>query len=279
MRDTVVLGGKLYRIPHQNKRDSYGPIQPYANKVRWIKTDAHKRVPDHKKPSWENKIEKRQYLNIHSLSTFARILVWLLSETKVKREVFMMVSSFNTMYKKNGSLFLIQYLKEATRLTMKAISGNPEECKTFPRVATRRGLPLIIPGPLRIRIESKCVRSIQLVLSLLTVYRILKAPGELKLSTITDLFSGERKIFTKLELESALQRLGCFKAPKLADDAYLLPSIKAGPNFPIAALGASIDAYAFAKDPELLKNFEVISEQTGKELFKLLQSEIENLPN
>jgi hypothetical protein len=86
------------------------------------------------------------------------------------------------------------YLKEAHRLIMKALAGDPQCCEPPLRVATRRGLPLIIPGGLRTLMEisnkHEASRVIRLVLSIITVYRVMRARPLLKLSTITDPFKG-----------------------------------------------------------------------------------------
>jgi hypothetical protein len=55
----------------------------------------------------------------------------------------------------NGSTFSVKYLKEAFRLTTKTLAGEHPRSSYEPRVATRRGLPLIIPGSLRLKIEGK----------------------------------------------------------------------------------------------------------------------------
>jgi len=142
---------------------------------------------------WNKKGLRLPKFNLNKLSNFTRILLWLLSENDMKRFIFQMVSTFHTINKNSGTLFLVGYLKESHRLVMKQVSGNPEECSTTPRVATRRGLPLIIPGKLRLRIEAKDAQMITLVLSILTVYRIIQVPGVLKLNTITDGFTGSSK--------------------------------------------------------------------------------------
>lgn len=57
-------------------------------------------------------------------------------------------------------------------------------------MASRRGLPLIIPGPLRLLMETGDSRCIRVVLTLLSIFRIFKFPSEPKLATITDPFKG-----------------------------------------------------------------------------------------
>jgi len=187
-----------------------------------------------------------------------------------------MISSFHVLNKESGTSFLVGYLKESHRLMMKAVSGKPEECSTTPRVATRRGLPLIIPGALRLRIEAKETSIITLVLSILTIYRILHVPGVLKLNTITDKFSGILPTIPKVFIQTGLKRLRCY-GYALIPSKELLSTVKAGPNSKIAVQGLTLDAYAFRENPWLLEKFEAVSRHTGPEIFDLLKSEISNL--
>lgn len=95
-----------------------------------------------------------------------------------------------SLWRQSGASFTVMYLKEAHRLVMKAVGGEPSVSLQEPRVATRRGLPLIIPGELRLRIEEGVPGVVRAVLSLLTVYRIMKTYPRPKLETITAPFTG-----------------------------------------------------------------------------------------
>jgi hypothetical protein len=112
------------------------------------------------------------------------------------------------------------YLKESHRLIMKALAGKPQCCEPPLRVATRRGLPLIIPGRLRILMENKNENSrvIKLVLSLITVYKVIKAPPKLDLSTITSPFKGISPRVLMEELKFLHEsRFSGFQPPKPQD--------------------------------------------------------------
>jgi len=52
------------------------------------------------------------------------------------------------------------------------------------------GLPRIIPGSLRARFRAGDPRAIRVVFTVLSVFRIIRVPGTLKLNTITDPFKG-----------------------------------------------------------------------------------------
>lgn len=95
---------------------------------------------------------------------------------------------------------MVQYLKESHRLTLHTLSGHPQVCSTFPRVATRHGFPLIIPGSLRKQMFVRNVPCVQLVLSVLAVYRIIRVPPILRLNTITDVFTGMTETLLPFEV-------------------------------------------------------------------------------
>lgn len=175
---------------------------------------------------------------------------------------------------------------------MKALSGKPEECsKDGPRVATRRGLPLIIPGDLRLRMEAKDPDIIRLVLSMLTVYRVLKTKAITKINTITDKFSGLCDNLPVAEVEFVLQHwfnipdviptswwIYRMKGWKLLHGNGLLPLNSVGPNNRISLRGAMMDAIAFQKYPQLLENLKTIAKSTNSRLIELLDSEIKFIP-
>lgn len=99
----------------------------------------------------------------------------------------------------SGSTLTVQYLKSAKLLLDHYISGNPTRIKGLPgsvRVASSHGLPLIIPKVLRFEIQSINPSVIKVVQGILSVFRVLPAKPELKLSSITDEFSG---LTTKLK--------------------------------------------------------------------------------
>jgi hypothetical protein len=98
----------------------------------------------------------------------------------------------------NGPTFTVLYLKEAHRLMSKTLGGESVRSSNEPRVASRRGLPLIIPGYLRLQIEAKEISVIRLVFTILTVYRVIPAYPKLKLGTITSPFSGLVKTLPEL---------------------------------------------------------------------------------
>lgn len=111
-----------------------------------------------------------------------------------------------------------------------------------PRVSIRRGLPLIIPGSLRLLIERRDPLIIKGVLTILSAYRILPALPVLKLETITSPFTG--RYSTSPEIVSVMEILRPF-LPKekvnivgdkslISPATNILPITSSGPNTKIS---------------------------------------------
>lgn len=195
------------------------------------------------RPEHENSgVQKKQFFSLKNLSNVGRLLLWLLSTKECRTHVFSMISAFHTMAKKNGTVFLVQYLKESHRLTLKALSGSPEKCITSPRVATRAGIPLIIPPYLRYGLYRRDKVIVQLVLTLLNFYRVIKIKASLKINTITDKFGGLSPELPILEVKEAIKVLRLKYNFVINSNADLIPSVSAGPNSRISILGVTIDA-------------------------------------
>lgn len=115
------------------------------------------------------------------------------------------------------------------------------------RVSSRRGLPLIIPGPLRLQMEAGDSCAIRSVLTILSLYRVIKYPGNLKLQTITDPFKGVSESLPPMELAVVWKRLSPYIGSKVRFQISSEPLLllrTAGPNYKRSILGASLDAFA-----------------------------------
>lgn len=103
-----------------------------------------------------------------------------------------------TMWKRHGVTFTIQWLKGSSVAIQKCLGKDilpslrvltPE----LPLNGLSRGLPRVIPVQDRVRIRAGHVPTIRFWLGLFNLYRVLKAPGVLKLNTITGGFTGDRE--------------------------------------------------------------------------------------
>lgn len=153
------------------------------------------------------------------------------------------------LQKKSGNTFLVQYLKEGHRLLSKTLAGE-KPVNGSPRVSTRRGLPLIIPGPLRLLIEKRDSRIIRVVLTILCIYRTIICFPNLKLNTITDPFSGvfttlpEVPIIVRTLLHVADNSKGLGKSLLSSKGDELLVLSSSGPNVKVQIFGYAYDAIA-----------------------------------
>jgi hypothetical protein len=160
---------------------------------------------------------------------------------------------------------------------MKAVAGDFDTCNASVRVASRRGLPLVIPGAIRLLIESGDVGVTRITLTILSLYRVIKCDPVEKVNTITDPFKGLYKTLPLPEIMQVLSGLP-YKDVKLRPNAKLLHSTKSGPNFNVSSLGATLDAYCFHEHYEYLQEkLEDVCKLTGPLLMTLLRKEFSNL--
>jgi len=100
------------------------------------------------------------------------------------------------------------------------------------------GLPSILPGPLRLLMRKMDLLTFRGVLTLLSVYRVMKIPVLLKLETITAPFKGQSDLLPQYELIKATREI----TSKILVDKFslaldVLQLGSAGPNYSISALG------------------------------------------
>jgi hypothetical protein len=98
--------------------------------------------------------------------------------------------------RRHGSEYVVKYLKLSQLAIQKCIAGEKissmrelEPNLSFPRMANS-GLPGAIPLSDRRAIMNKSTTIIRFWLTLYSLYRIVKVPGKIKLSTITDPYTG-----------------------------------------------------------------------------------------
>lgn len=116
-------------------------------------------------------------------------------------------------------------------LTQKYISGEKVRVTETLPFSLVGGLPRIIPGPFRKLIREGDQNVIRLVLTALSLFRILRCPGNLKLETITKPFTGLSEELPSYELSRVLRSM--FGRPSSLSDldqpTHLFIN-KAGPN-------------------------------------------------
>lgn len=122
------------------------------------------------------------------------------------------------------------------------------------------GLPRIIPAQCRALIRKGDVREIRFWLGLFNLYRVLKIPGELKISTITSAFTGNEAYLNYLMMIaskpyglmfSRLQGFERIVKMDLSPRKFVL-SMAASPSSKVSALGILSDIYLLNKyQPDL----------------------------
>jgi len=147
---------------------------------------------------------------------------------------------------KNGKKFTVSYLKESVRIYQHYLAGRPVYLSKDLPIGLSGGLPTIIPGSLRLEIKRGNRNVIRCVFTLLSVYRVMKVAGTLKLETITAPFKGQFYSLPLGQLRSSILQLlqiGSMKTRKLRD-IELRFSGSAGPNHKVATLGLFLDVAA-----------------------------------
>lgn len=115
------------------------------------------------------------------------------------------------------------------------------------------GLPRLIPAPQRAAIRRGDKREIRFWLGLFNLYRILKVPGDLKISTITSPFSGNilamSKYFeavAKRNYFAALDGYKNIRTMRLTPDTFIL-SRSASPSAKVSCTGILTDVHLLNK--------------------------------
>lgn len=195
---------------------------------------------------------------------FFKVSVWLLgfNNTKLHPSFLKLATRIQNLKRCSGTTLAVQYLKECLRLCQKTLGGEVTRSNQEPRVAIRRGLPLIIPGDLRLLMESKDARVIKLVLTGLSVFRVMPAAPKLKLGTITAPHTGLVKTLPEVALvmpwaETFITSHAYFRPKRsiFTVGRQLLTLTTAGPNSKIQLVGYPVDAKAFAENPTILGHF------------------------
>jgi hypothetical protein len=156
------------------------------------------------------------------------------------------------LWNRNGSLFLTQYLSECVRAVI-CWAGSESFVSNKVRVKlSSAGLPVIIPASLRVRMYQMKRSSTEgwlitkVVLTVLSVYRVIGCPPNLKLGTITDPFTGVTRSLPLAELRRAMTSL---KLRKLKSPNLMNISESSGPNHPRATWSCAADALALMRYP------------------------------
>nr|UOL49052.1 MAG: putative RNA-dependent RNA polymerase [Mitoviridae sp.] len=191
------------------------------------------------------------------LRVFMMLPVWLMGLRVIWKDCYMpMYTRILELWKVNGSLWVSQYLAQVSRIIVLWMNGVPFVQPTNGvRVrVTRYGLPLFLPGPLRVIFlqlrgddHAYALRVIRVTLSALSVFRVIGCAPNLKLETIIGPFSGISATLPVWEVGQAVGMLP--KALVIGKAAWTYMSESAGPNGKKSTWTSGLDALAFVRDP------------------------------
>lgn len=221
------------------------------------------------------------------LNRYIRLVLWFLS-ISTANPYRVLAGRIHFLQVHNGPKKTVAYLKECLRLVQHYVAGSPTSTPQKDgevRVKSRRGLPTIIPGSLRLLIEARDSRTIRAILTILSVFRIIKYPGQLKIETITEPFKGLSDTLPLGEVgmlwgthfeplafsirKTYLEGKGALKGPLMMKTA--------GPNYRTAILGAPLDAIAVMTmgSEALRKSMKILSDNFKSDIWNFLNIEFE----
>lgn len=216
-------------------------------------------------------IADKRWIQFRELNAFVRLLVWAHG---LKTE-FKLFHSMNTrikaLWRNSGRSMTVQYLKEATKMTVMFIAHTPytPSSKGVRVARSRASLPLLIPKELRrsflahrhgCNTAADWVR-VRAVITLLSVYRSIGLRPQLKLHTILDTFTGLGQTLSEGEIRTALDRLRITNL-RLSPSSWKMVSESAGPNYSKATWGSILDAAAFLSEPRVAWSWAVLAMRT-----------------
>jgi len=194
-----------------------------------------------------------------------------------------------TMTKRHGAEYTVQYLKASSLAISKAIAGEPfsslrETCPELPLPRlTSTGLPVIIQTRDRQSILSNNVKVIRMYTTFFSLYRVILIPGKLKLSTITDAYTGDPEFLKEFGgwlSYNTPSIIGKFKVPGwgyVGAERFLFKESSSASK-PISWTSMIIDAHLIDEDPLIgpafRKYLELSSSDGLKRLFEGIVSKV-----
>jgi len=190
---------------------------------------------------------------------YFRLLIWTIGLHNHRLDFLLLCSRILNLWKHNGAEFVVLYLKEATRIVQHYVSGLPTSSPSG-GVLVRvdgSGIPMIIPGPLRILIRRRSEDIIRGVLTSITLYRVIRSSPKLKVDPLVDPFKGMSPRLPDKEVSQIWEKRFS-KFDFMLNEAELLASVSAGPNHKLALVSLLGDAIALRENPHLIEALGVL---------------------
>lgn len=220
----------------------------------------------------EYKKKATLFINLDKESyRFMRMIVWFFHQELYRPKFAVLMATIQRMYKTNGAKFTVSYWKEVHICLMKFLAKDKYEISAPEISLDSKRLPRCIPLQLRSKIVERDVNTIRAVLTLCSIYRVIKVPGEVKLSTITEPSSGETTVSLR-EIKEAVAEIQSEVHYKPLTNSQLLPIFThdipllttSGPNNNISIFGSPLDAIALFKYPKELGRLIMWCYSTGQ---------------
>lgn len=203
-------------------------------------------------------------LRLKDVLPLCTFLVHIISAPGFIPDVRVCAKRIRSLWVRNGANYTALYLKEVNRIIMKTVAAESFSKDSPVRVGTNsKGVPLIFPPSLRRAIARRSVVGIRLSLTIASLYRIIPAKPNLKLSTIVDEFQGLSRTLSGTD-----KLIGELFDARLTWKGYRrVMSGKAGPNYSKATLSLCYDAVAMLHHPKVLWAFLNIAFRNGSKDF------------
>lgn len=234
----------------------------------WSVIDVRKRLFD------------KRWISSKEFRSFVHLVVWITRKPELLPELITVCDRYLKLLSTNGNNFTFTYTKQVLHLTVQFLAGGPlsglivHEVKSGILVKVDPvGLPSILPLSLRKRLEKAKANLLSsklelvCILSVLSIFRVLKTNPTADLSSITQPFSGYSRTFDAdmiiNSLKSLLEASGQEKLNFKVKIPWLVGGETSGPNSHKAIWGAEIDAIAFLYQPKVLRSFVLLLLKTG----------------
>jgi hypothetical protein len=209
---------------------------------------------------------KLEDLKIDHLERYIGFLANVFSLSSKEQKLLLEIGNrMKLIWSKSGTKFAIQYFSEVVRLIVeflgedKVINNKIRVAKyrnNLPKLLGTQGMQIICRMRLALHSNDLSLREYQLgrvLISFLSLSRILCPKHEIKLGSVTDPFSGVCPTLDYREIDEALKSLGLsnlkLKSPRI------LFSDKAGVSARFAWLSLSTDLIALNSNPSIMWNY------------------------
>lgn len=199
----------------------------------------------------------KKWISKKEFTRFCQLPVWICGQRSLWKSCYRPLSlNLLRLWSKGGDKWFIQYCAECSKILV-SWAGNESLNRANNSVlvsVTKRGIPKVLPVPLRKLVVSYKHSSYQgklalrLTLTILSVYRVIGTFPVLKLGTITSPFGGVDRELPLREIKRSLNLLTKTTFTLAQPDLGTI-SDSSGPNYARATWSSGLDAIAMSYHP------------------------------